>query len=404
LKKTNPDISLKTKRNYIRTMRTITDVHKHRRTVKTMENDLAEKEGGDEPPPVDGDWRWQLKNRIRNVASLRKTFPEIGDTEGIEAALHTFPMAITPYYASLIKSLSYTDPVFAMSVPNRLETSETEDLSHDPLGEEHDTVAPGLVHRYEDRALLLSTGKCAMYCRHCTRKRLAGRDERPISDADLEKAVDYIRRHPEIKDVVISGGDPLTLETKDIARIVSAVRSVQSVEIIRIGTRTPVTMPMRIDDELCDALEPFQPIWINTHFNHPCEMTRQAADACRKLVRRGFPLGNQSVLLKGVNDNAETMMELCRTLVRNMVRPYYLYQCDLVYGVEHFRTKVETGISIMEKLRGRLSGLAIPLFVIDAPDGGGKIPVLPEYIKSFENGVVKMKNFEGKDCEYRNPA
>jgi lysine 2,3-aminomutase len=291
-----------------------------------------------------------------------------------------------------------------MSVPNRMETAEAEDLTSDPLGEEHDTVVPGVVHRYPDRALLLSTGKCAMYCRHCTRKRLAGRDERPISDADLEKAVDYFRQHPEIKDVVISGGDPFTLETADIARIVGAVRSVQSVEIIRIGTRTPVTMPMRIDDELCDALEPYHPVWINTHFNHPSEMTPQAMEACRKLASRGFPLGNQSVLLKGVNDDADTVMELCRTLVRNRVRPYYLYQCDLVYGVEHFRTKVEDGIEIMAKLRGRLSGLAIPTFVIDAPDGGGKIPMLPNYVTGRDGDVLKMRNFEGLDCEYRDPA
>lgn len=358
-------------------------------------------ENKDEPPSSSNDWKWQLKNRIRSVKRLKQMFPSIPDQEGIEAALKTFPMAITPYYASLIKDLSYSDPIFAMSVPNRSETTDQSFLTDDPLGEIHDTVAPHLVHRYGDRALLLSTGKCAMYCRHCTRKRLAGKDERSISNEDLGKAVDYIRNHPEIKDVVISGGDPLTLETSDIVRIISAVRSVESVDIIRIGTRTPVTMPMRIDEELCKALSAFHPLWINTHFNHPSEMTEQSIKACSMLANHGFPVGNQSVLLKGVNDSPSIMMELCRTLVKNRIRPYYLYQCDLVYGVDHFRTGLDVGIGIMEELRGRLSGLAIPTFVIDAPDGGGKIPMLPNYVKGMDGGTLKMRNFEGKDCEYR---
>jgi lysine 2,3-aminomutase len=361
-------------------------------------------ENHEEPPPSWADWKWQLKNRIRNINTLKKSFPNIPDPEGITAALQTFPMAITPYYASLIRNLSYTDPIFAMSIPNRAETMDQALLTDDPLGEIHDTVVPHLVHRYQDRALLIATGKCAMYCRHCTRKRLAGKDERPISNGDLEGAVDYIRKHPEIHDVVISGGDPLTLETEDIVRIVGAVRSVESVDIIRIGTRTPVTMPMRIDKKLCEALAQFHPLWINTHFNHPVEMTWEAMQACKMLADHGFPIGNQSVLLKGVNDSPQIMMELCRNLVKNRVRPYYLYQCDLVYGVEHFRTDLETGLGIMEALRGRLSGLAIPTFVIDAPDGGGKIPILPDYIKSLEGNVLKMRNFEGKDCEYAFPA
>jgi lysine 2,3-aminomutase len=242
-----------------------------------------------------------------------------------------------------------------------------------------------------------------MYCRHCTRKRVAGKRESTISATALDRITAYLRKHPEIRDVVVSGGDPLTMSTGTLERVLAAVRCVPSVDIIRIGTRVPVTMPMRIDDELVDMLRKYQPLWINTHFNHPVEMTQEASEACGRLADAGIPLGNQSVLLRGVNDDSRLMEMLCRTLVKNRVRPYYLFQCDLVRGVEHFRTPISRGIEIMEYLRGHLTGFAIPTFVVDAPHGGGKVPVLPNYIVSSSPTHTVLRNYEGVLVSYPEP-
>jgi lysine 2,3-aminomutase len=263
---------------------------------------------------------------------------------------------------------------------------------------------PGLVHRYPDRALLVVTTTCAAYCRHCTRKRVAGMQETTMAPDRLHQAVEYLRAHPEIRDVILSGGDPLTMATETLERIILAVRSVPSVEVLRIGTRAPVVLPQRITDELVAMLRRYHPLWVNTHFNHPTELTAEAAAACARLVDAGIPLGNQSVLLRGINDRPQVMEELVRGLVRMRVRPYYLFQCDLVRGVEHFRTPLARGLEIMEYLRGRVSGLAIPTFVVDAPHGGGKIPVLPNYVVSMSPTHTVLRNFEGMLVAYPEPA
>ncbi|MDT8391676.1 MAG: KamA family radical SAM protein [Lentisphaeria bacterium] len=349
------------------------------------------------------DWTWQMRHRSRTASQLADAFPAFRADEHINRAAAIFPLAITPYYASLIRHWDTSDPVFRMSIPDAGELENAPCLEDDPLHEDHDMPVPGLVHRYTDRALLIATTACAMYCRHCTRKRVAGKREHAISKHDLDQAVSYLRQHPEIHDVIVSGGDPLTLPTASLEHILAALRGVESIEIIRIGTRTPVTLPMRITQELTDMLRRYHPLWINTHFNHPAEITPESREACARLVDAGIPMGNQSVLLRGVNDDPEIMAELCRSLVRMRVRPYYLFQCDLVRGVEHFRTPISRGIDIMEQLRGRLSGLAIPTFVVDAPGGGGKIPVLPTYLISSSPTATLLRNFEGKTVSYPEP-
>lgn len=350
------------------------------------------------------DWRWQMRSRIRSVAQLQQLFPSLEVSGGLAKAAEKFPLAVTPYYAMLIRSLDAGDPVFAMAVPQMQELFDPPFLTDDPLEEDHDMPVPGLVHRYPDRVLLIATSTCAMYCRHCTRKRVAGHRESAISAGRLNQVVAYLRQHPEVHDVIISGGDPLTMPTDALERVLAALRAVPTVEIIRIGTRTPVTMPMRITDELVAMLRKYHPVWVNTHFNHPNELTAEAAEACARLADAGVPVGNQSVLLRGVNDEPQVMEQLLRGLIRMRVRPYYLFQCDLVRGVEHFRTPVSRGIEIMEYLRGRLSGLAIPTFVVDAPHGGGKIPVLPAYIVSMSPSHTVLRNFEGLLVSYPEPG
>lgn len=349
-------------------------------------------------------WRWQLKNRIRSFDELSVIAGGCSFYAECREAAARFPMAITPYYFSLIRSLDDSDPVFAMSVPQPEELVDPPFLLDDPLEEDRDMPVPGLVHRYPDRALLLATTVCAMYCRHCTRKRVAGQKEKTITASRLRLIVKYISEHPEIHDVIISGGDPFTMSTQSLEQILKALRSVPTVEVIRIGTRTPVTLPMRIDDELAQMLRRYAPLFVNTHFNHPVEITPESASACARLVDAGIPVGNQSVLLRGVNDSPEEMEALLRYLVRIRVRPYYLYQCDLVRGVERFRTPVSRGIEIMEYLRGRLSGIAIPTYVVDAPGGGGKIPVLPNYIISISPTHTVLRNFEGMIVSYPEPV
>jgi lysine 2,3-aminomutase len=350
------------------------------------------------------DWLWQMRNRIRTVAQLVERFPALNERMELELVSSKYPMAITPYYASLVKSPDLSDPIFRMCVPDIAELHNPAFLRDDPLEEEEDMPVPGLVHRYPDRALLLVTTACSSYCRHCTRKRVAGTREVSISPSRLQKAAAYLSAHPEISDVIVSGGDPFTLSTSTLDNILATLRSVPTVQIIRIGTRTPVVLPMRITDELTQMLRNYHPIWVNTHFNHPDELTVEAAEACTRLADAGVPLGNQSVLLRGINDDPPTIEQLCRGLVRMRVRPYYLFQCDLVRGVEHFRTPISRGLEIMEYLRGRLSGLAIPTFVVDAPHGGGKIPVLPNYVVSMSPTHTVFRNFEGLLVSYPEPS
>ena len=350
------------------------------------------------------DWKWQFRHRITTTERLKSILPlSAKDETEINTCLGTFCMAITPYYASLINPNDPNDPIRMQAVPSILETHADENDLCDPLGEMADSPVPHVVHRYPDRVLLLVTLQCAMYCRHCTRRRAVGEEDKPITEAQLQKAIAYIRTHTEIRDVLISGGDPLTMSTEKIEHIIASLRAIDHVEIIRIGTRVPVVMPMRITQELTDMLRKYHPIWINTHFNHPNEITPESARACAAIVDAGIPLGNQTVLLRGVNDNAETMKRLLLGLVKMRVRPYYLYQCDLSCGIGHFRTRVEAGIEIMHQLTGNISGYALPKYVIDAPGGGGKIPVGYEYVLSKDDREVVLENYRGQRYRYPQP-
>ncbi len=350
------------------------------------------------------DWKWQFRHRITSTDQLKKILPLTRQEEDeINTCLGAFRMAITPYYASLINPRDPNDPIRKQSVPSILETRADDNDLSDPLGEMADSPVPHVVHRYPDRVLLLVTLQCAMYCRHCTRRRAVGEEDKPITEAQLQKAIAYIRAHKEIRDVLISGGDPLTMSTEKLEHIISSLRAIDHVEIIRIGTRVPVVLPMRITQELTDMLRKYHPIWINTHFNHPNELTPEAARACAAIVDAGIPLGNQTVLLRGVNDNAETMKRLLLGLVKMRVRPYYLYQCDLSCGIGHFRTRVEVGIDIMHQLTGNISGYALPKYVIDAPGGGGKIPLGYEYVLRKDDQEVVLENYRGQRYRYPQP-
>jgi lysine 2,3-aminomutase len=273
----------------------------------------------------------------------------------------------------------------------------------DPLHEDEDSPAPGLTHRYPDRVLFLITDQCSMYCRHCTRRRLAGETDGARSRDDINACIDYIRRTPQVRDVLLSGGDCLCVSDSTLEYIISELRKIEHVQIVRLGSRTPVVMPQRITDDLVNMLKKYHPIWLNTHFNHPKEMTPEAAEALRKLADAGIPLGNQSVLLRGVNDCPHIMRDLVHALVRNRVRPYYIYQCDLSLGIAHFRTSVAAGIQIIEGLRGHTSGYAVPTFVVDAPGGGGKTPVMPQYVISQSPDKVILRNYEGVITTYSEP-
>jgi lysine 2,3-aminomutase len=313
-------------------------------------------------------------------------------------------MAVTPYYLSLVNFDDPDDPILRQVLPSIHELSPSAETSVDPLREEEHTPVKGLTHRYPDRALFVVTGVCAAYCRHCTRRRkwIEGSGA-TLTAPEITRAVAYLRNHPEIKDVLVSGGDPLTLPIPFLADILEQVREIPHVEIIRIGTRIPVVLPQRITTCLLDVLEKNGPLWVNTQFNHPREVTVEAARACDLLLRRGIPVSNQTVLLRGINDSPDIIEELNRALLRIKVRPYYLFQCDPVAGTEHFRTSIWTGVKIMEHLRGRVSGLAIPHFVIDLPGGGGKVPLLPDYIVSQDDDRITFRNYEGRLFVHREP-
>jgi len=348
------------------------------------------------------DWKWQVKNRITSCEQLEKILNmEDSEKNDILKCLEHFKMAITPYYASLIDPLDRNCAIKKQAVPSINELSVSETDMEDPLGEDLFSPVEGIVHRYPDRVLFLLTRKCAMYCRHCTRRRLVGCEDYSITNDKLNKALDYIRQNSQIRDVLLSGGDPLILPDSRIEYILKMLREIPHVEVIRIGTRTPVVLPMRITDELLTMLRKYHPVWINTHFNHPKEITPESSKACEKIVDAGIPLGNQTVLLHGINDSPEILKELFTKLVKIRVRPYYLYQCDLSKGIGHFRTTVTEGIDIMSRIRGYISGYAVPTYVIDAPGGGGKTPVNPEYIVSINDKEVVLRNYLG--CIYHYP-
>lgn len=347
------------------------------------------------------DWRWQLSNRITTIEELEQVINLTQEERyGVQASLEKLRMAITPYYATLINPSNPNCPIRRQAVPTIQETKISKSDSKDPLHESKDSPVPGLTHRYPDRALLLITDQCSMYCRHCTRRRFAGNDDKELSLHNIKKAIEYIKNTKEIRDVLLSGGDALCVSDKRLEYILESLRAINHVEVIRLGTRTPVVMPQRITKELCDMLKRFHPLWINTHFNHPTELTEESKKACAMLANAGIPLGNQSVLLKNINDCSYIMKSLVQELVKNRVRPYYLYQCDLSEGIEHFRTPVAVGIEIIEMLRGHTSGFAVPTFVVDAPGGGGKIPVNPQYLISQSSEKVILRNFEGVICTY----
>lgn len=350
------------------------------------------------------DWKWQVKNRIETLEQLKKYIKLTEEEEeGVKKSLATLRMAITPYYLSLIDPDNPDCPIRKQAIPTGSETHQSAADLLDPLHEDEDSPVPGLTHRYPDRVLLLITDMCSMYCRHCTRRRFAGQkdDESPANNID--RAIDYIARTPQVRDVLLSGGDALMVSDAKLESIIKKLRAIPHVEIIRIGSRTPVVCPQRITDKLVDMLKQYHPIWLNTHFNHPDEVTPEAIAACERMANAGIPLGNQSVLLRGVNDCVNVMKRLVHLLVKMRVRPYYIYQCDLSMGLEHFRTPVSKGIEIIEGLRGHTSGYAVPTFVVDAPGGGGKTPVMPNYVISQSPGKVILRNFEGVITTYTEP-
>ena len=351
------------------------------------------------------DWKWQIKNRIETLENLKKCFNlTVAEEEGIQQSLKTLRMAITPYYLSLIDVNNPNCPIRKQAIPTISELHHVEADLEDPLHEDGDAPVPGLTHRYPDRVLFLITDQCSMYCRHCTRRRFAGQTDCESPSERINKGIEYIAKTPQVRDVVLSGGDALLVSDTMLESIIVRLREIPHVEIIRIGTRTPVVCPQRITDDLVNMLKKYHPIWVNTHFNHSNEITPEAIEACAKMADAGIPLGNQSVLLRGVNDCPQTMKKLVCDLVKIRVRPYYIYQCDLSMGLEHFRTPVSKGIEIIENLRGHVSGYAVPTFVVDAPGGGGKIPVMPQYMISQSPEKVVLRNFEGVITTYTQPT
>ncbi len=351
------------------------------------------------------DWHWQLQHAIRDVETLEKVIP-LTDEEraNLRSCLAKFTMEITPYYAALMDRKDPNCPVRLQSVPRLQELHDDPSDLADPLHEDVDSPVPGLTHRYPDRVLLLVTNICSMNCRHCTRRRLVGDTDVHMPEENIQKAIDYIRRTPQVRDVLISGGDPFVLPDDRLESIIRRLREIEHVEIIRIGTRTPVVMPQRITDDLVGMLKKYHPVYVNTHYNHPKEITAEAREACRKLADAGIQVGNQSVLLRGINDDPVVMKKLVHKLLTVRVRPYYIYQCDLSLGISHFRTSVAKGIEIIESLRGHTTGFAVPTFVVDAPGGGGKIPVMPNYLISMGDGRAILRNYEGVITTYTWPV
>jgi lysine 2,3-aminomutase len=349
------------------------------------------------------DWRWQLSHRLNSMEDFEPVL-ELTDSEH-KALLQSghFRVDITPYFISLINPLDPNDPVRRQVIPTEREIVAYTGQMEDSLAEDAHSPVPGLVHRYPDRALMLVTTQCASYCRYCTRGRIVGDPSATFSRAELDAQIEYLQKTPQIRDVLLSGGDPLVLNPKLLEELLNRLRAIPHIEILRIGSRVPVFMPMRVTDDLCNMLAKFHPLWLNIHVNHPNEITAELAQACDRLSRAGIPLGNQSVLLAGINDCVHIQRKLVQDLVRIRVRPYYLYICDLMEGIGHFRTPVSKGIEIIEGLRGHTSGFAVPTFVVDAPGGGGKIPVMPNYLISSSDHKVVLRNYEGYISTYEEP-
>lgn len=349
------------------------------------------------------DWQWQLSHRLNTIEELQQIIrltPE--EIKGL-AARDKFRVDITPYFAGLISPDDPDCPIRRQVIPLGRELDAFEGMQVDSLAEESQSPVPGLVHRYPDRVLMLVTTHCASYCRYCTRSRMVGQLDKTFRKDDLELQLDYLRNNPQIRDVLLSGGDPLTLSPVLLNFILSQLRAIPHIEIIRIGTRVPVFLPQRVTKELCDLLSAYHPLWINIHINHPAEITSELSHALAQLANAGIPLGSQTVLLAGINDDISTQKQLMHQLVRNRVRPYYLYQCDLVKGAGHFRTSIAKGIEIMEGLRGHTSGYAVPNYVIDLPGGGGKVPVGPQYLLNQSNSQATLRNYQGQYFTYYEP-
>ncbi|TAJ44966.1 lysine 2,3-aminomutase [Methanofollis fontis] len=374
----------------------------------TTEQEIADRITPDNAVARWTDWRWQTGHAIRDITTFERalgiTFPP-DEREVLEQTVEQFPLSVTPYYLSLIDRDDYrNDPIFMQCFPSVQELEvEPYDLS-DPLAEDRDHPAPCITHRYPDRVLFLVSNVCAMYCRHCTRKRRVGDVDSIPSKEEIEAGLDYIRTHPAIRDVLLSGGDPLMLPDDLLDHILTELDAIDHVEVVRIGTRIPVVLPYRITPGLVSMLSRHQPLWINTHFNHPAEITASSEEALRRLADAGIPLGNQTVLLANVNDCPRLQRTLAHKLVKNRVRPYYLYQCDLSEGLSHFRTSVAKGVEIIENMIGHTSGFCVPTYVIDAPGGGGKIPLTPNYLISWSDHKVVLRNYEGVITTYQEPA
>lgn len=348
------------------------------------------------------DWRWQVQNRIRDLATVRRMVRLTTEEEkALELAGKMLPMAVTPHYMALVSPTDPDQAVRRSMIPTVYEMRRCPGEADDPLGEEHQSPIPGLVHRYPDRVLLLATDFCSAYCRYCTRSRVVGHGAITPSTRRLQMIFDYIRNHPEVRDVLVSGGDPLTLSDERLEFILSSLRAIPHVEIIRLGTKIPAVLPQRVTPQLVRVLRKYHPLWMSLHFLHPDECCYETAKACGMLADAGIPLGSQTVLLKGMNDSGEVMRQLVHSLMKMRVKPYYLYQCDPISGSEHFRTPVSKGVDVIRSLRGHTSGYAVPTYVIDAPGGGGKIPVAPDYVAGRDAaGNLGLTNYEGGTYRY----
>lgn len=358
----------------------------------------------DVPEEKWSDWRWQAGHAIKSLEELKKILTPTDEEErGVTECAKYFRFAIPPYYAALMDPEDPNCPVRLQAIPKVSETHFSPSDIHDPLGEDTDSPAPGITHRYPDRVLFLITDYCGMYCRFCTRRRFVAHDHGIQSLRALEPAFQYLEKAKEVRDVLLSGGDPLMVKDEYIDGVLKRLREIDHIEIVRLGSKVPCTTPQRITPSLVSILKKYHPLWVNTHFNHPKEITPEASKACAMLADAGIPLGCQTVLLRGVNDCPTVMKRLMHKLVMNRVRPYYIYQCDLSEGIEHFRTKVAKGIEIMEHLRQHTSGYAVPTFVLDAPGGGGKVPLMPNYLISMSDKKVVLRNFEGGIFSYPEP-
>jgi lysine 2,3-aminomutase len=357
----------------------------------------------DVPDEKWNDWHWQLSHRLNTIEEIEQVIPLTDSERKALGSSGLFRVDVTPYFISLIHPEDPNDPVRKQVIPTDAEMVPFTSMMEDSLAEDRHSPVPGLVHRYPDRVLMLVTTQCASYCRYCTRSRIVGDPTATFSRQEFEMQLEYIKRTPQVRDVLLSGGDPLVLAPKILEEILTRLHEIPHVEIVRIGSRVPVFMPMRITQELCDMLEKFHPLWLNIHVNHPNEITQELADATNRLAKAGIPLGNQSVLLAGVNDCVHIQRKLVQDLVRIRVRPYYLYQADLVEGGGHFRTAVAKGIEILEGLRGHTSGYAVPQFIVDGPGGGGKIPLAPNYLLSYSDHKVVIRNYEGYVTTYEEP-